>query len=194
MSDSQPSLGDLTFLPQPWRVTRNDGWLLLDGSRPIRVAGGASDATIRTARGLQQAIHAQTGLLPPIEAVSPSGSTTGTAAITLVLIGRDEATFPAEFVGWNDPVPLLAQGSTLVVAEDGAAIAANDEAGLFYGVQTLIQLVKGHDRRLPSLRVEDRPALPVRGLMLDVTRGKVLTRETLTTVIETIAHYKLNQL
>ena len=30
--------------------------------------------------------------------------------------------------------------------------------------------------------------------MLDVTRGKVLTRETLTAVIETIAHYKMNQL
>ena len=185
MSETQPSPGDLIFLPQPWRVTRNEGWLLLDGATPIRVAGGASDATIRTARGLQQAIQAQTGIAPTDRGRVPRRDTTGRAGITLVLVDRDEASFPAETMGWNDPTPLLAQGSTLVVSEDGATVAANDEAGLFYGAQTLIQLVKGHDRRLPSLRIEDRPALPVRGLMLDVTRGKVLTRETLTTVIET---------
>ena len=41
-------------------------------------------------------------------------------------------------------------------------VAANAEAGLFYGVQPLIQLAKGRARRWPAVRIEDKPALPVR--------------------------------
>lgn len=191
------SPADLTFLPQPWRVTRDDGWLLLDARTPIRIAAGASEATRRAARSLQAAMIVQTGLHLPLEGAGVGPSAAGGRTIpgvTLVLAGRDDAVFPQDETGWLDPAHLGPQGSTVTVTESGATVAATDEAGLFYGVQTLIQLVKGHDRRWPAVRIEDRPALPVRGLMLDVTRGKVLTIDTLTGLIETIAHYKMNQL
>lgn len=184
---------ELVFLPQPWRVERDEGWFLLDAATPIRFATGSSDATRRTARGLQAAIAAQTGLTPPLQAIEPDGAKRRTG-LDLVLVGRDEQAFPTHATSWLDPSALGPQGSTLAVGETGATVAATTEAGLFYGLQTLIQLAKNHNRRWPAVRIEDKPALPVRGLMLDVSRGKVPTMATLRHLIETLAHYKFNQL
>lgn len=187
-SSDQSSRSDLVFLPKPWRVEPGEGWLLLDSETPIRIAAGASDETRRTARGLQTAIAAQTSLTLPLQAVEP-GENERRPGIDLVLVSSLSSLIPPQF----DPIPLGPQGSTITVSEAGATVAATSDAGLFYGVQTLIQLAKTHNRRWPAVTIEDKPALPVRGLMLDVSRGKVPTMATLRTLIETLAHYKFNQ-
>ena len=65
--------------------------------------------------------------------------------------------------------------------------------GLFYAVQTLVQLINQTGRTLPLLTITDYPALPVRGVMLDVSRGKVPTLDTLLEVVEVLATWKINQ-
>lgn len=60
----------------------------------------------------------------------------------------------------------------LRVDATGVRIAGADAAGLFYGVQTLGQLVRGEGDRwiLPAVRIADAPRFGYRGVMLDVAR------------------------
>ena len=73
-------------------------------------------------------------------------------------------------------------------------IAAESASGLFYGVQTMRQLVRLHGRRLPQLVIRDAPALAERGVLLDVCRSKVPTLATLKEVVEKLSFFKVNQL
>jgi hexosaminidase len=70
-----------------------------------------------------------------------------------------------------------------------------DEAGLFYGVQTLRQIVaQTGDHPLPCLEIEDWPDFPVRGVMLDISRDKVYRMETLLMLVDELSSWKINQL
>lgn len=60
-----------------------------------------------------------------------------------------------------------------VTADGGVAITASASAGVFYGVQTLIQLLPsrpGIRAILKSVEINDRPRFAYRGLLLDVAR------------------------
>lgn len=73
-------------------------------------------------------------------------------------------------------------------------LTSADVAGMFYGVQILLQIVQQTGRRWPALAIDDKPALRHRGLMLDVSRGKVPTIETLKDLARRLAQYRYNQL
>ena len=77
----------------------------------------------------------------------------------------------------TDPT-LPAQGYRLTVAEHGGArLVAADPAGAFYGQATLAQLEA--QGPVPVGLIEDWPDFEVRGVMLDVSRDKVPTIDTL---------------
>lgn len=82
---------------------------------------------------------------------------------------------------------------TLEIKDDGVWITG-DEAGLWHGMQTLLQIVEQNGVFLPCLRIEDAPAVPNRGFYHDVTRGRIPTLEYLKKVVDRMAYYKLNQL
>lgn len=65
---------------------------------------------------------------------------------------------------------LQQEGYRLTVLEDGATLEANTDAGLFYGVQTLLQLIGAEGKSLPYLEIVDYPRFAYRGLHLDVGR------------------------
>lgn len=90
-----------------------------------------------------------------------------------------------------------AQGYVLRITEDGrVAIIAHDEAGAFYGLQTLAQLERLYagTGALPVVHIEDWPDFPVRGVMLDIARDKVPTMDTLFRLVDMLAGLKFNQL
>ncbi len=95
-----------------------------------------------------------------------------------------------------DPASVAqAQGYTLDLKPDAVHLVGHDDAGVFYGRQTLAQLrrqVDG-DGAVPCLHIEDWPDLPVRGFMLDVSRDRVPTMQTLLALIDTFALLKYNQ-
>ena len=67
---------------------------------------------------------------------------------------------------------LPAEGYRLTITPTNVTIAAKG-AGIFYGIQTLIQLIpadKGATAKLPCVQIEDYPRFGYRGLMLDVCR------------------------
>jgi hexosaminidase len=86
------------------------------------------------------------------------------------------------------------QGYELHIAPDGARLAAGDEAGLFYGQTTLAQLGKLHDGMLPVGTIRDHPDIPVRCVMLDISRDKIPTMDTLYEIVQRLASWKINQL
>ena len=85
-------------------------------------------------------------------------------------------------------------GYRITLTSDRAQIITADPAALFYARQTLTQLHRQFGDALPCLEIEDYPDFPVRGVLLDISRDKVPTMETLFSVIDWLAELKINQL
>lgn len=88
------------------------------------------------------------------------------------------------------------QGYRLSISFDGISIIANNHAGLYYAEQTLHQLKRQFQgtQKLPVTYIEDWPDFPNRGVMLDISRDKVPTMETLFQLVDMFAQLKINQL
>ncbi len=93
------------------------------------------------------------------------------------------------------------EGYTLDVTAQNVRITANKPAGLFYGVQTLLQLfppgiesqtpVKKVAWNAPAVRITDYPRFGWRGMMLDVSRH-FFSKEDVKRYIDRMARYKYN--
>ena len=92
------------------------------------------------------------------------------------------------------------EGYRLSAAKNGVKIEAASPAGLFYGVQTLLQLlppeVEGAQSlkiawRMPCVKIEDRPRFVWRGAHLDVGRH-FFPKDFIKKYIDLMAMYKLN--
>ena len=97
---------------------------------------------------------------------------------------------------------LGAEGYELAITADAVTLVAREPAGLFYGVQTIRQLLPvsvehpaavGRVLRLPSGRIVDAPRFAWRGSMLDVARHFIGV-EAVKRHIDAMALYKLNRL
>ena len=86
------------------------------------------------------------------------------------------------------------QSYRLTITATGMLIEAAAGQGLLYGVMTLTQLLRQFGGKLPCLQIEDWPDFAVRGLMLDISRGKVPTMQTLFELVDMLVALKLNQL
>jgi hypothetical protein len=92
------------------------------------------------------------------------------------------------------------EGYALAVSSNGVLIRAHDDAGLFYGVQTLIQLLEQARRDhapIPGWTLRDWPAFAWRARYFDASQyfgSIVATRKNLEHEIAQLARYKLNWL
>ena len=86
------------------------------------------------------------------------------------------------------------QGYSLTVTENKIFSVAAEPQGIFYAVQTIKQLITLKGSKLPALRITDWPDFPNRGVMLDVSRDKVPTMDTLYNLVDMLASWKINQL
>lgn len=88
------------------------------------------------------------------------------------------------------------EGYRLRAAGNEVLIEASDERGLFYGTQTLRQLIvnkQGGTRAVPAIDISDAPRFHWRGLLIDLGRH-FFGRQTLLKIIDEMAAYKLNVL
>ncbi len=109
------------------------------------------------------------------------------------------ADFSARRIIWAAPsvardAQLPAEGYRLTTTEGGVTIDAADDAGEFYARATLAQLLDTHDGTLPIGTVTDWPDLPIRGVLVDISRDKVPTTETLLALVDRLASWKVNQI
>ncbi len=91
-----------------------------------------------------------------------------------------------------DPAP--PQSYRLRITANKAEACAHDQAGLFYAAITLAQLLRLSACRPPACEIEDAPDFPVAGVMLDISRDKVPTMDTLYWLADTLSGLKINQL
>ncbi len=85
-------------------------------------------------------------------------------------------------------------GYRLAIRADRIELTGTSPTGCFHGLQTLGQLSQVDRLRVPCCTILDWPDYPTRGLLHDVTRGKVPTLETLKLLVDRLAGLKVNQL
>ncbi len=90
---------------------------------------------------------------------------------------------------------LAPESYKLNISPEGITVTSSDEAGSFYALQTLLQLLpaEGGECSVPCLKIEDAPRFGYRGLMLDVSRF-FMPKDYVLKVIDCMAMLKLNKL
>lgn len=86
------------------------------------------------------------------------------------------------------------QAFALRISSELILIQYIDEEGIFYAHQILSQLFAQCGAQLPCLDLVDQPDFPQRGIILDVSRDKIPTMETLFSLIDFWAKLRINQL
>jgi len=86
------------------------------------------------------------------------------------------------------------QGYLLFSDDSHLIVAANTGQGLFYGVQTLRQLLHPDGKTLicPAVSIRDWPSMEWRGVQDDISRGPIPTEDFMKRQIRTLAGYKVN--
>jgi hexosaminidase len=181
-------------VPAPERVEADPGvTFVLDGDTAIRVTARADAQQV--ADHLARLLRPATGFPLPVAdtlAADPGGT------LTLTLAGTTPPP-PGTDAGSAD---LGAEGYRLDVTATEVRVVADTATGLFYGVQTLRQLLPAAVESptpvavrwaLPGGTILDRPRFPYRGAMLDVARHFFAVEDVLR-VIDHLARYKLNHL
>ena len=115
---------------------------------------------------------------------------------TLSILGE-----PAKYAAVNEyckaaglELPENEEGYCLLVDENKVAISAHNEAGLFYGITTLVQLIKVKNGNLyfKGAQVVDYPTLKFRGI--HCLSGRDAGDQIAKTIRNLIARFKLNAL
>ena len=170
------------IFPQPQEMTMGEGAFVLDGETAVSYATTTAQPV---ADYLAQSLRVPTGLPLPLQlAAAPAAHN-----IYLTTEGADE--------------DLGEEGYTLHADTTGVIIRANAANGLFYGVQTLRQLlplaieqeewVPGERWEITAVSIRDFPRYPWRGLMLDVGRH-LFPVPFIKKFIDTMALHKFNTL
>ena len=173
----------LGLIPQPVSVEPRSGAFRLKSGTSIVVPPGSTDVR-QVGAYLAGVIEPPTGWkLKIIESRSSRRHNAITLAITT------EADVAAHREGYR-----------LTVTSHGVRIVAASPAGLFYGVQTLLQLLPPEiESRTPSntiwtvpcVRILDYPRFAWRGLMLDVSRH-FFPKQDVEQYIDRMVRYKMN--
>ena len=169
----------LDLIPYPQRIEVAAGRCQLAPGAVIRLLAGSGDEELFTAEAIRQALKAATGVDAEFRA---SAAPPEHAAPDILLLDA-----PLDFS--KSP-----EAYRLRITAKGIEIVASAPQGRFYAAQTLRQLLLQFGSDLPLLTIEDHPDLPHRGVMLDVSRGKVPTLDTLKALVERFSGLKINQL
>ncbi|QZT36946.1 family 20 glycosylhydrolase [Halosquirtibacter xylanolyticus] len=86
------------------------------------------------------------------------------------------------------------QGYRLKVTKNTIEIIANNNEGLYSGLRTLKQILQNPQKMISCQRIIDWPDFERRGVMLDISRDKVPTMETLRLLVDRFADWKVNEL
>ncbi len=173
----------IRLIPQPLELERSDGWFVITE----RVTIVAPPDSREVALELQRSLIETTGM--QLQLTLPGSNGESGERIELLVDGE---------LG-----DLGEEGYLLSVEPQRVLLRSKTPTGLFYGTQTLLQLlplprVVGQPCELvrwvvPCLRIEDSPRFPWRGVMLDCSRT-FQSIDYLKKTIERLAFYKMNVL
>ncbi len=141
------------LVPVPKTVQYNQGDFILDNT--VNILFDKANKNLETIAGY---FHDQVLFLSEIDLEAPSNNR-GKKTVQLILDNSLQAK----------------EAYALSVKPGKIIINGNDEAGVFYGVQTLLQLIYPKETDINSIKIqcleiEDRPVFSWRGMHLDVSR------------------------
>ncbi len=101
-----------------------------------------------------------------------------------------------ETAGLELPDTLDEEGYLLEITRQGVILAAVNTTGVFYGLQTLRQLWRQYPGKpgLPCMKITDWPAIPMRVVMDDISRGPIPTNEYIKEQIRRYSELKINHM
>ncbi len=170
------------LLPAPVQIEYQEGSIDLSGVcfAPVKSATKEDDFALET---LRQGLHLR------LRACGEEKS----LPIRLERTG-DIAALP---VPNETPGPDSREAYSIAISRDGVLIRGRSSAAVYYGVQTLLQMVErdAHGAfRLPFATVHDWPALSYRGTLMDAgSEGPMLTLDEVKHQLDFIARWKGNQ-
>ncbi len=173
------------MLPRPQKIQHGKGRFEL-GSAVIRFASSPGAEDRFAAQELSDLLSARLGKKLPIAEQNSAGRQ--------ILLNRTGAADPLP--GPNEkPGPESREAYTLKIAPTGVEIRAKSSAGIFYGIQTVRQLVEGAGNKafLPEVEIQDWPSLSYRGLMMDLSHGPMPTEDEIKRQIDFLSIWKGNQ-
>lgn len=167
----------IDLIPIPQEMTLKEGHFTLSSQATIGL-DESNQELLSIARLFNAKIATATGFELPIKAK-------GKISFTLV-----------------DDASLGSEGYHLTVSSSAITLSAQQPAGIFYGMQTLLQLlpaeIKNRETKqegiawvIPAVEIRDSPSFGWRGLMLDVSRHW-FTKEEVMAYIDELAEYKMN--
>lgn len=172
----------IAIIPEPVKIVENSGTFSLPHN--VTIEAGSQPELKGTIAFLKDRLSTPTGLSVSVKNIAPS------ATIKLQLSKKEDAVIGKE-------------GYHLKVTPTNIVITANKPAGLFYGIQTLVQLfpkeiesstlVKNVKWKAPCVDITDYPRFGWRGLMFDVSRH-FFTKEDVEKYIDQMVRYKYNLL
>ncbi len=175
-----PGVPEPSVVPRPVSLQEGGGEFLLSDETVIVCESGEAEAT---AEYLRSVLRSATGYSLPLS------DSPGRTTILLSIREGEES--------------LGSEGYRLHVDPKEVKITAQRAAGLFYGVQTLRQLlllevfsatpVADVEWTVPSVSIEDYPRFAWRGMLLDVARH-FMPKEFVKEFIDTLALHKMNRL
>ena len=153
-----------TILPAPQQITYGSHTLPLAGL-PVRLPAGATEDDRFAAQTLAACLSFATGSQTTLILTDP-----GESGVALHRTGElDPLPVPGE-----NPGPDSREAYTVRITSSGAEVRARSSAGIFYGVQTLCQMIEMPGAVLPEAQVTDWPAMAYRGTMVDMSEGPLL--------------------
>lgn len=177
---------DLVLIPQPQEVVTSNGHFKI--SKSLKIWINKSTHNNFALQQLKDELSSQWKV--PSEAVkSPTR-----ADIVLYAIEEASKVKLENLIPNSQKLQKIGeQGYWLRIEKNKIRIVANTEKGLFYGVQTLKQLIKtSKNQQLPVLEITDWPALEYRGWMDDISRGPIPTMAFVKETIRKLSAFKLN--
>lgn len=179
----QETNNSISIIPEPVSITRGSGYFVLPGVITVSLPSGS--AMKQAGAVLKNRLTVPTGYK-----MSVNNTPASKATIQLVLNNQEDAALGGE-------------GYQLDVSKSQVSIRANKAAGLFYGVQTLLQLlpkeiesagyIANIQWKIPVVRIMDKPRFGWRGLMFDVSRH-FFTKAEVKAFIDDMVRYKYNLL
>jgi hypothetical protein len=172
-------------LPVPQQIQYGNGTLALRGLK-VQLPHNASPEDAFAARELATALSTLAGAAIPVADAS--------APEHLIRLRRtgavDALPIPGETAGPNSR-----EAYSLKVTAAGVEIEGKSSAAVYYGTQTLAQLVEGRgaNARLPEVTLHDWPVLPYRGVMMDTSHGGLPTEKEIKRHLDFLARWKNNQ-
>jgi len=179
------AVNEISIIPQPVSVEKGNGRFELNASTGIFITD-SSPQVLKAVSFFSEAAGRSTGYF-----------------VTSSTSKKDYATLITFGINKTQDVILGKEGYTIDVSPAAIKVQANTPAGLFYGAQTLLQLlpkeiesktvVKNVKWTIPVVRITDYPRFGWRGFMFDVSRH-FFTKKEVKDFIDEMVRYKLNLL